>query len=448
MIDAFNNLLAFIVAISVLVAVHEYGHFLVGRWCGMKVLRFSIGFGKPLWTRVGKKDATEYCISAIPLGGYVKFLGERTGTDTEEVFAPEDEGRAFNHRPVWQRIAVLLAGPFFNFIFAFVVYWLLSMSGTPTFRPTIGEVTPDSYAAEAGIHSGELLIAVGDRPAFDWGEASLAIIEEIVDDGQVPVTVETILGERRDLVIDVGADARRLTEPEALYDGLGFRPGLPLAIAENVQPGGPAEVAGMQAGDRIIRVNQTDIVTFQDLVEAVSGLANQRAEFTVLRDGLRQTLYIDVGSIETEDGMRGRIGVGSEYLRRFGPGAAVAEAAERTVRMSVSTVNLLGNMVLGNVSIKNISGPISIAQYVGESARTGLVYVLQVLALVSISLGVLNLMPIPVLDGGQIVYNAIEGVKGSPLSDRAQLIGQQVGIVALLLLMTFAFYNDIARVIN
>jgi len=303
-------------------------------------------------------------------------------------------------------------------------------------------------AAAAGIVESELLVSVGDRPASDWGVASLAIIEEMVDDGQVPMIVESIHGDRRNVVIDVGGDSRSLTEPEALFAGLGFRPGQPLAIAENVEIGGPAADAGLLAGDRIVRINQTDVVTFTDLVEAVTVLANQTVPFRILRDGRVQTLYIDVASIDSADGERGRIGVGSQYLRQFGPVAAIGESADLTVGMTVSTIRLLGNMVVGNVSVKNISGPISIAQYVGESARSGLVYVLQVLALISISLGVLNLLPIPVLDGGQIVYNAIEGLKGSPLSDKAQLLGQQVGIVALLLLMTFAFYNDIARVMS
>lgn len=446
MIDALSNLLAFIVAISVLVAIHEYGHFIVGRWCGMKVLRFSIGFGKPLWTHVGKKDQTEFCISAIPLGGYVKFLGERYGSD--EPVNPADEGRAFHQRPIWNRILVLFAGPFFNFLFAILAYWVLAMHGTPTFRPTIGEVDEGSYAAVAGVMPDELLVAVGDRPASDWGEASLAIIEEVVADGQVPLTLETLAGARRNVVIDVGEDAHRLTEPEALYTGLGFRPGGVLAIAENVIPGGAAAAAGMLSGDRILQVNQEPVITFRQLVEVVSGLAGQTAQFIVLRDGASQTLYVGVQAVETPEGAVGRIGVGSEYLQQYGPVAAFGDSLARTTRMTVSTIKLLGNMVIGNVSVKNISGPISIAQYVGESARTGLVYVLQVLALVSISLGVLNLLPIPILDGGQIVYNAIEGLKGSPISMKAQLIGQQVGLAALLILMSFAFYNDITRVMS
>jgi len=445
-----TNIVAFILAISVLVAVHEYGHFIVGRWCGMKVLRFSIGFGKPIWTYIGKKDNTEFCISAIPLGGYVKFLGERY--DNDDPIDPADEGRAFNHRPIWNRILVLLAGPFFNFLFAFFVYWLIAMQGMPTIRPVIGPVEDGSYAQQAGLRADEILVAVGDRAATDWGVASLAIVEEIVANGQVPLHVETIDGERRMVSIDVGDDRKRLTEPEHLYTGLGFSRGQPLAIAEQVVPGQPAEIAGLLDGDRITRINDTEVVTFRDLVEVVSALPNQTAAFTFLRDGRSRTLRVDVAGVATADGEVGRVGIGANYSRIYGPiyGPidAIGQSYDQTIQMTVSTVNLLGNMVVGNVSIKNISGPISIATYVGASARTGLVYLLQIMALISISLGVLNLLPIPVLDGGQILYNAIEALKGSPLSEKAQMLGQQFGMVALLLLMSFAFYNDIARFVN
>jgi len=445
-IDALTNFLAFILAISVLVAVHEYGHFIVGRWCGMKVLRFSIGFGKPLITFHGKKDNTEFCLSSIPLGGYVKFLGERYG-DSDPI-DPADEGRAFNQRPVWNRLAVLFAGPFFNFLFAFVAYWLLAMQGTPTVRPTIGDVEDGSYAAQAGLRSGELLVSVGDRPASDWGAASLAIIEEMVADGNIPLLVESLAGEQRNVIIDVGDDAARLTEPEALFTGLGFAIGRPLAIAEWVPEDEPAAQAGVEPGDRIVRINGQSVSTFDDMVAVVSALPGRRVSFDIVRDGRPLSLDIDVATVQADDKDIGRVGIGYAYQRTYGPVAAVSESVQQTWQMTVSTVNLLGNMLVGNVSFKNISGPISIAQYVGESARTGFVYVLQVLALVSISLGVLNLLPIPVLDGGQIVYHSIEGLKGSPLSERAQLIGQQVGLAALLVLMSFAFYNDFARVFS
>ncbi len=440
MSGALTNLVAFIVAISVLVAVHEFGHYVVGRWSGMKVLRFSIGFGKPIWTRIAGRDRTEYCISAIPLGGYVKFLDEREGPVDEA-----DQGRAFNHRPIPARIAVLLAGPAFNFLFALIAYWVLSMQGVPTLRPVIGTVEAGSYAAEAGLQPDELLVAVGDRAVDDWGTALLSILDEMVATGEVPLVVEDIGGDQRQVTIQVGDDRTRLTEPGLLLVGLGFRPGEPLAIAEWLAPGAAAEQAGILPGDRIVSVNGESTTTFNDMAAVIVELPDTNVPLVIVRDGRRQTLYVDIAAVETADGIVGRIGVGPRYLKQFGAVAAIGESFSRTARESAFTVRMLWNMVTGQVSIKNISGPISIAQFVGDSARAGFTYVLTILALISISLGVLNLLPIPMLDGGQIVYQSVEWIKGSPMSDRAQLLGQQIGIFAILLLMSFAFYNDIAR---
>jgi regulator of sigma E protease len=443
MSGALTNLIAFIVAISVLVAVHEFGHYIVGRCCGMKVLRFSIGFGKPLWTWIGGEDRTEYCVSAIPLGGYVKFLDEREGP-----VDPADRGRAFNHRPIPARIAVLLAGPVFNFLFALIAYWILSMQGVPTLRPVIGTVEPDSYAAQAGLLPEELLVAVGDQPVDNWGTALLSILDEMIATGQVPLVMQDINGDERAVTIHVGDDRTRLTEPGELLGGLGFMPGQPLAIAEWVEAGAAADRAGMLPGDRIISVNGESTVTFGDLAAVVVELPDKTVPIRIVRDGRQETLYVDIAAVETPEGVVGRIGVSPRYLKQFGAVGAIGESFSRTGRETAFTVRMLWSMVTGQVSIKNISGPISIAQYVGDSARAGFTYVLTVLALISISLGVLNLLPIPILDGGQIVYQSVEWIKGSPMSDRAQMLGQQVGILAILLLMSFAFYNDIARMFS
>lgn len=449
--SALGSLLAFVIAISVLVAVHEYGHYIVGRWTGMKVLRFSIGFGRPIWMRIGGKDRTEYCVSAIPLGGYVRFLDTREGPIPEE-----DEGRAFNQRPVPQRIAVLLAGPAFNFLFAILAYWALFIYGIPTLVPAVGEVEPGSYAAEAGLEQGDRIVAVGDVETVDWESALVAMLDQMVSDGRVPLTLESEDGWQRDATIDVGADARRLTEPGMLFDGLGFRPfgagDLPADIGR-VEDDGPAKAAGLEPGDRIVEIDGVPIRDFADLVEAVQPRANQRVAVDYVRDGQRlsTTLVIQEQSVDGE--VRGRLGVAHSgdfsefyYQRRYGPVDSMTHAMARTWSSTVFTLRMLGRMVTGDVSIKNISGPINIAQFAGQSAERGLDYFLGFLAIVSISLGVLNLLPIPVLDGGQIVYQSIEGLKGSPLSERAQIVGQQIGIFALILLMSFAFYNDLARI--
>ena len=444
------NLLSFIVAISLLVAIHEFGHYLVGRLCGMKVLRFSIGFGKPLWTRVAGKDRTEYCISALPLGGYVKFLDEREGP-----VEPADLGRAFNHRPVPARIAVLLAGPMFNFLFAVLAYWALFINGIPTIKPAVGDVVPGSYAAAAGLEYGDRIVRVGDRDATDWETALVAMLEEMVDDGTVTLELEGEDGWQRSALLQVGDDRTRLTEPGLLFEGLGFTPWQPPAVVGVVEGQTAASNAGILEGDRIVEIDGNEIRSFADLQRIVAARPGETVDVRLVRGGEERQLEVTLGSREVEGREEGFMGVGISaaagdywYVRKFGPISAVGESVERTWNSTGFTVRMLARMVTGEVSIKNISGPINIAQYAGDSAAAGLNAFLTFLALVSISLGVLNLLPVPILDGGQIVYQTVELIKGSPLSDRSQLVGQQVGILALLLLMSFAFYNDIARILN
>lgn len=450
MIDLLLSIAAFVVAISVLVAVHEWGHYLVGRLCGMKVLRYSIGFGKPLVTRIAGKDRTEYCISAIPLGGYVKFLDEREGPVPEQ-----DRGRAFTDRPVLQRIAVLLAGPLFNFLFAILAYWILFVNGVPTVRPAVGQVDPGSYAAEAGLEYGDRILAVADREAADWEAVLVTMLDRLVSDGRVAIEVEGEDGFERTATLIVGADRARLTEPGMLFESLGFRPWQPPADIGSVDETGAAHAAGIEPGDRITRIDGEQIVTFGDLQRVVAARPDEQVTIEFLRDGVERSASVTLGSREVDGRTSGLLGVGVVnpgddywYTRQYGLLTAVSEAVAQTWASTAFTVNMLGRMITGDVSIKNISGPINIAQYAGESAGAGLDSFLRFLAIVSISLGVLNLLPIPVLDGGQIVFQTVELVKGSPLSDRAQIMGQQVGILALLLLMSFAFYNDIARLLG
>jgi regulator of sigma E protease len=444
------NLLSFVVAISVLVAVHEYGHYLVGRLCGMKVLRFSIGFGRPLWKRSWGRDRTEYWISAIPLGGYVKFLDEREGP-----VEPADQGRAFNHRPVPARIAVLLAGPMFNFLFAVLAYWVLFINGIPTPKPAVGEVTPGSYAAAAGLEYGDRIVQVGTRDATDWETALVAMLEEMVDDGTVTLKLQGEDGWQRSAMLEVGNDRARLTEPGVLFEGLGFRPWQPPAVVGSVEEQTAASDAGILEGDRIVEIDGNPIANFSDLQRVVAARPDETVTVRLMRHGEQRVLDVALGSREVDGRRAGFMGIAVApadddywYVRKFGPIAAIGASIKRTWNSTGFTVRMLGRMVIGDVSIKNISGPINIAQYAGDSAAAGLNAFLTFLALVSISLGVLNLLPIPILDGGQIVYQTVELIKGSPLSDRSQLVGQQVGILALLLLMSFAFYNDIARILN
>lgn len=443
-----TNLLAFIALISILVAVHEYGHYIVGRWSGMKVLRYSIGFGKPIWTHIGRKDETEFCISAIPLGGYVRFLDSREG-----LVEAEDEGRAFDQRPIPLRILVLLAGPAFNFLFAIVAYWVLMAGGVMVISPAVGIVAADSYAEQAGLTFGDKIVSVGDTAVTQWEPTLVAILGEMVDDGRVPMTLENADGQRRLATLDVGDDKTRLTEPGVLFDGLGFVPWQPPAVIASLPDDGVAFGSGLAIGDRIATIAGETINNFGDLRAAVLPRAGVDVVIEYVRDGQAGSVNVRLGERDNDGEMQGYLGVGwtteggDTYYQRivYTPFESLHAAIQRTWMSTVFTVNMLGRMVTGDVSIKNISGPINIAQIAGESVERGWRYFVGILAVISISLGVLNLLPVPVLDGGQIVYQLVEALKGGPMTERAQIIGQQVGILALLLLMSFAFYNDIAR---
>jgi regulator of sigma E protease len=449
-------LAAFLVAIGILVAVHEFGHYWVAKKLGFKVLRFSIGFGKPLVTRVGKDaDRTEYCLAAIPLGGYVKLLDEREG----EVSA-EELHRSFTRRPVIHRIAVLLAGPAMNLLFASLLYAILAMVGTEIVKPIVGQVRLDSPAAAAGLQRGDQILRVGDRRVEDTEELQLALIRQFSDNGVIPLRVRRDGGERS-LTLRVDADRREMTEPGKLLPGLGFDLSTwnAATVVHEAPAGSAGARSGLQAGDRLLAVDGQPVANSAEFVAMVSGAPGRDISIEVERAGQRLRIVAPVPRVVDQGRVIGRLGItlgegprawppGLVETHRLGPIDAAMSGVAKTWEMSSLTVQMLWRIVTGQVSAKNISGPISIAEFAGISAYLGPAAFLAFLAIISVSLGVLNLMPVPLLDGGQVVYQLVEAVKGTPLSDRAQLLGQQVGIALLVVLMSLAFYNDISRHLN
>jgi regulator of sigma E protease len=447
---------AFLVAIGILVAVHEFGHYWVAKKLGFKVLRFSIGFGKPLLMRVGRDaDRTEYCVAAIPLGGYVKLLDEREG----EV-APEELHRSFTRRPVWHRIAVLLAGPAMNLIFASALYAVLAMVGSQVVKPVVGQVRQGSPAAAAGLQRGDEITKVGDRGVGDAEDLQIALIRQFSGDGLVPLTVKRA-GAEKSVVLRVTEDRVALTEPGRLMPGLGFELATWSAntVIQDAPPDSAGGRAGLRPGDRILSVDGQPVVNMMDFQSMVSSSPDRDISIEVERSGSRLRIVAAVARVTEQGRAIGRLGVmlaegtrvwppGLLAVRRSGPVDALVVGVVKTWDMSSLTVQMLWRIVTGQVSAKNISGPISIAEFAGISAYLGLTAFISFLAIISVSLGVLNLMPVPLLDGGQIVYQLVEAVKGSPLSERAQNFGQQVGIALLVVLMSLAFYNDISRHLN
>lgn len=444
------NILGFLLVIGVLVAVHEFGHFWVARRVGVRVLRFSIGFGRALLRRTGA-DGTEYVIAAIPLGGYVKMLDEREG--------PVDESelhRAFNRKPLWARNAVIAAGPTFNFALAILAYWLVFVIGATEVRPIIGPVTPESPAATAGLERGDEFRRVEGHRVQAWDETVMTLIGA-ADGGEFPVEVERDDGVRATLTLDL-TDVRLLDEQGEVLQRIGVQPLQPRidpVIAE-VMPESSAARGGLQAGDRIERFNDQSVTSWQALVRAVRDQPGEPVTLTVRRGSTTLTPQLTLDSRGSGADRIGVLGVTPRVpegvfsdLRhnvRYGPVAAAGEAVDATWRAATLTVDVLVKMVLGEASVKNLSGPINIAQYAGDSVSLGLIPFLKFLAIVSLSLGILNLMPVPILDGGHLLYNAIEWVRGRPLSEAAQGMGQQIGMVLLFMLMALAFYNDLNRV--
>ncbi len=499
MFEVVIAIIAFVFAIGVLVSVHEFGHFWVARRLGFKVLRFSVGFGRPLirWRerepgeqsrgliRIPssqplpakeptaaelRSPPTEYWLSSIPLGGYVKLLDEREGP-----VPAQDAHLAFTRRPVPHRIAVLLAGPGFNFLFAIVAYWLMFVGGVPGVKAIIGIVAEGSIAAEAGLLQDQEIIAIGDRATPTWDAAVFGILDELLTDGLIDFTVREPGGAIRLIELDVRGREAELTEPGDLFVGLGFEPGpVRPAVLGELTPGLAAERAGLRPGDRVLQLDGQVINRFTELVDAVRARPGETVTVLVERSGRELTVEIEIGEVfsqgeelttEVESGetvrrgeRRGIIGAAEnvDVLRAIAENAATTErygvleafpkGLAKTWEMSALTVRMLGRMITGDVSVRNISGPINIAAYAGDSARAGLGSFLSFLSIVSISLGILNLLPVPLLDGGQIVYQLAEVVKGSPLSERAMIFGQQIGLLLLVVLMSFAFYNDLSRI--
>ncbi|MDT0502624.1 MULTISPECIES: RIP metalloprotease RseP [unclassified Halomonas] len=446
-----QNILAVVVVLGLLVTFHEFGHFWVARRCGVKVLRFSVGFGTPIWSW-HDRHGTEYAIAAIPLGGYVKMLDEREGD-----VPPDELDRAFNRKSVWQRIAIVAAGPLANFLLALVAYWMLFVAGTVTVAPVIGEVAPGSPAERGGLRVDHEITAVQGEAVRSWEEINLKLVAAIGEPEALSIaTRANATAEPREHRVPVDNWLVRQDPPQPLAT-LGvtpWRPPIP-AVLDQVVAGEAAALAGLEAGDEILRVDGQPVDGWRDFVESVRAHPGEPLELEVSREGRRLTLTVTPGRRELDGGVSiGYVGAGAvpvewpeEYRReiRYGPVAAVGEAFSRTGEMILLTFDAVRKMLVGLISPSNLSGPITIAQISGDSARAGLESFVSFLAYLSISLGVLNLLPIPVLDGGHLLYYAMELVRGRPVSERTQAIGLRIGLALVGGLMLMAIYFDLMR---
>ncbi len=443
------NIGAFIVALGLLVAVHEFGHFWVARRCGVKVERFSIGFGKAIWRRLGK-DGTEYVLALIPLGGYVKMLDGRV-----DELKPGEEAQAFNHKSVWARMAIVAAGPMANFVFALFAFWLMFMIGVPSVKPVVGEVRPASIVAEAGILPGMEIVGVGGEETGDWESVTYALISHLGDDSVQLKLKAANTSYAVDKTLQL-AGWKFDPDKESPIGSLGIVPlgGKVLPVVEAVVPSSASEKAGLQIGDHIKGVDGEAITEWAQFVERVQQSPAQPLQVTVERRGSEMTLTLTPDGKKVKGQLVGFVGLSpqlvplpDEYrtLLQYGPLQALWHGVQKTWSLITLTFDMIGKLIGGIVSLDNLSGPISIAKGAGSSADYGLVYFLGFLALISVNLGIINLFPLPVLDGGHLVYFLIEAITGKPVSEKIQEVGFRIGAAILMLLMGIALFNDFAR---
>ncbi len=450
MSGAIWNLLSFIVALGVLITVHEFGHFWVARRNGVLVKRFSIGFGKAL-LRWRDRQGTEFVIAAIPLGGYVRMLDERV-----DPVLPQFKDLAFNHKTVWQRMAIIAAGPAANFIFAVFALWLMYMLGVQTMRPVVGKVAPQSIAAQAGITSQQQIISVNQHKATDASSVNLLLVEQIGRD-RIELGVKDIHSQQqRTLILDTSS-WQFDPEKQSVFASLGIELARPQALTEiaAVASGSAAERDGLQINDKILRINDDIIHDWSQLQGIIANAAEQTLAVELLRDGQQLTLQITPARAATNDGFsQGVLGIspkvsewpdGVLYTQRYGVVDALGAGIAQTWQLTRLSFTMIAKLISGDVSVKHLSGPISIAQGAGTTASIGLVAFLSFLALISVNLAVINLLPLPVLDGGHLMYMLLELIRGKPVSEKTQEIGFRFGALVLLMLMGIALLNDISR---
>lgn len=456
MIDILWNVVSFVIALSILVAVHEWGHYYVAKLCGVKILKFSIGFGKPIYSRI-TSSGMEFAIASIPLGGYVRMLDGRV-----DQVGTKDLDVAFDQKPVLQRMAIVFAGPFVNFVFAVFCLMAIGMLGTQEAKPVVGDVLENSYAQAAGMQSGDSFVAIDNRTVTGWRDVSIELVR-FSGDNNIPITFETESGDlvERNLPINGWQ-----LDPDStdLFGDLGFVPFRPQATRKLalVEENAPAGRAGLQVGDEIIKLDGTPMPNWRQIVEYIEPRANQNVEFEILRDGQSRELMITLGvhPDSKEQGQaqgtasKGYLGVVTytqawpkSYIveTQLGPIDAFVDGVDKTWRLMTTTLKMLGKLVTGDLSIKTLSGPISIAEGAGNHASAGYIAFLGFLALISVNLGIINLLPLPVLDGGHLLYFTIELLTGKSVSESVQEVGFKIGAAVLFVVMSTAILNDIIR---